>query len=92
MPLSEIETLAHLLADQTDLQFAVLVGSRATGSARPDSDWDIAVQWTPWRDWLSLLGSTETLRHTLAEALQTSPGNIDLIDLRRANLAMRASR
>jgi predicted nucleotidyltransferase len=91
MPLSEIETLAHILADQTDVQFAVLVGSRATGRAGPDSDWDIAVQWTPRRDWLSLLGSTETLRHTLAEALQTSLANIDLIDLRRANLAMRAS-
>lgn len=89
--MSETETLARILADQADLQFAVLVGSRATGSARPDSDWDIALEWTPQRDWLSVLGSTETLRHTLADALQTSPANIDLIDLRRANLAMRAS-
>jgi predicted nucleotidyltransferase len=91
IPLSETETLAHILADQPDVQFAVLVGSRATGTAGPHSDWDIAMQWAPQQDWLSVLGSTETLRHTLAEALRISPSDIDLIDLRRANLAMRAS-
>lgn len=66
------------------MQFAVLVGSRATGTAGPRSDWDIAVQWVPQGDWLSVLGSTETL-------LRNSPSDIDLIDLRRANLTMRAS-
>jgi hypothetical protein len=42
-------------------------------------------------DWLTALGHTETLRSQLAEALQVSPQDIDLIELRRANLAMRAS-
>ena len=91
IPISETETLARILAEQPDLQFAVLVGSRANATAGPRSDWDIAVQWVPQGDWLSVLGSTETLRHTLAEALRISPSDIDLIDLRRANLAMRAS-
>ncbi len=84
-------SLVQVLLAQEHLEFSVLVGSRATGNARPDSDWDIALQWSPQLDWLTVLGHTETLRRTLAQALQTTPGSIDLIELRRANLAMRAS-
>jgi predicted nucleotidyltransferase len=83
--------LVHTLLAQEHLEFAVLVGSRATGTARPDSDWDIALQWSPQLEWLTVLDRTETLRRTLAKVLQTAPGTIDLIELRRANLAMRAS-
>jgi predicted nucleotidyltransferase len=79
------------LLAQEHLEFAVLLGSRATGTARPDSDWDIALQWSPQLEWLTVLDLTETLRRTLAEVLQTAPGAIDLIELRRAKLAMRAS-
>ncbi len=81
--------LVQALLAQKHLEFAVLVGRRATGTARPDSD--IALQWSPQLEWLTLLDLTETLRRTLAEVLQTAPGAIDLIKLRRANLAMRAS-
>ena len=83
--------LQQILLAQPQLEFAVLVGSRASGTARANSDWDIALQWSPQLDWLTVLGLTETLRRTLAEALQTDPSAIDLIELRRANLAMRAS-
>jgi predicted nucleotidyltransferase len=83
--------LASILQDEPQLEFAVLVGSRATGTAQPQSDWDIALQWAYGTDWLATLGSTETLRHKLAAALGLSPSDIDLIDLRGANLAMRAS-
>lgn len=83
--------LRQVLLAQPQLEFAVLVGSRATGTARANSDWDIALQWSPQLDWLTVLDLTETLRHTLADALQTDPSVIDLIELRRANLAMRAS-
>lgn len=86
-----MHTLTQVLQTQPQLEFAVLVGSRATGKARPDSDWDIALQWSGQLDWLTVLGLTETLRHTLADVLQISPNAIDLIELRRANLAMRAS-
>jgi predicted nucleotidyltransferase len=79
------------LRDEPALEFAVLVGSRATGTAHADSDWDIALQWSHQLDWFAVLGKTETLRLTLASQLNVAPDAIDLIDLRRANLAMRAS-
>jgi predicted nucleotidyltransferase len=83
--------LVQALLAQEHLEFAVLVGSRATGKARPDSDWDIALQWAPQLEWLTVLDLTETLRRTLADVLQIAPDAVDLIELRRANLAMRAS-
>jgi len=83
--------LQQVLLAQPQLEFAVLVGSRAKGTARTNSDWDIALQWSPKLDWLTVLDLTETLRRTLADTLQTDPSLIDLIELRRANLAMRAS-
>jgi predicted nucleotidyltransferase len=83
--------LRAVLQSQQDLVFAVLVGSRATGKAHTDSDWDISLQWTPGLDLWTVLAHTETLRRTIARALQIQEAAVDLIDLRRANLAMRAS-
>ena len=88
---SPTDALVQTLLAQPHLEFSVLVGSQATGKAHAASDWDIALQWSPQLDWLTALGHTETLRSQLAEALQVSPQDIDLIELRRANLAMRAS-
>jgi predicted nucleotidyltransferase len=68
----------------------VLIGSRTNGTTRPDSDWDIAIQWTRSPDLLGLLGKTETLRRKLASLLVTSENRIDLIDLPNARLAIRA--
>jgi uncharacterized protein len=85
------QILADLLATVPEVEFAVLVGSRAQGTARDDSDWDIALKWQARADWLSLLGDQETLRRNIAAALNTSPEDIDLIDLACANLAMRAN-
>lgn len=90
-PCAQTEAVAKILCAQAQLEFAVLVGSRATGTAKADSDWDIALQWSVQLDWLGVLGFTETLRRDLAQALQITPDAIDLIELRRANLAMRAS-
>lgn len=89
MPLKDV--LAKTLADEPQLEFAVLVGSRAVGADHTRSDWDIALQWSPQLDWLTVLGKTETLRSKLAKKLDVAPAAIDLIELRRANLAMRAS-
>lgn len=83
--------LRDLLRAQDALEFAVLVGSRATGSAHALSDWDIALQWSPALAWIDTLGRTEILRSELARALNIDPSGVDLIELRRANLAMRAS-
>ncbi|MFZ3083552.1 MAG: nucleotidyltransferase domain-containing protein [Rhodoferax ferrireducens] len=90
-PCTAKDALAQTLRDEPQLEFAVLVGSRALETARVDSDWDIALQWAPQLDWLTVLGKTETLRRTLARQLNVAPTAIDLIELRRANLAMRAS-
>lgn len=83
--------LPRLLRGQPQLLFAVLVGSRATGKAHADSDWDIGLQWAPDTDWMDRLGTTEALRGQLAQALKVPPDAVDLIDLARANLAMRAA-
>lgn len=83
--------LRDVLSAQDALEFAVLVGSRATGSAHALSDWDIALQWSPGLAWIDTLGRTEILRSELARALNIDTSDIDLIELRHANLAMRAS-
>ena len=83
--------LGQLLSGVPELEFAVLVGSRAQGTARTTSDWDIALKWHPQADWFALLGAQENLRRSIATILGTAPEDIDLIDLPRANLAMRAN-
>lgn len=85
-----LQNLAAVLAQESGLAFAALVGSRATGKYRPDSDWDIALMWRDGVDEWALLGKAETLRRTLAAAIDAEETAIDLIDLRRANLAMHA--
>jgi predicted nucleotidyltransferase len=86
-----LNTLKSLLAATAGLDFAVLVGSRADNSARHDSDWDIALQWRTATPWMQTVGDQETLRRWIAETLNLSLDRIDLIDLPRANLAMRAN-
>lgn len=64
------------------VRFAYLFGSRATGTARPDSDADIAiVVHTP----LDLLAES-VLAERLAEALDVPA--VDLVDLGRAPLRL----
>lgn len=91
VPVDVRQTLEQLLLDEPDIEFAVLVGSRADGTAHPHSDWDIALQWNARLDWMAGIGKTETLRRKIAEAMGVALDTIDLIELRRANLAMRAS-
>ena len=74
-----------------DLEFAVLVGSRAAGTECPGSDWDIAVYWRDGLPWMDRVSKTETLRRELAKALGENESRIDLIDLASTNLAMRAT-
>ncbi len=40
-----IEQLRNLFAQQANIELALLIGSRALGQAREESDWDFAVQW-----------------------------------------------
>lgn len=85
-----VELLQNFLVDETELELAVLIGSRANGTAQPDSDWDIAIQWVRTPDLLGLLGKTEALRRKLAALLGVTEERIDLIDLPTARLAIRA--
>lgn len=88
----ELEVLVRQrLETFPELAFAVLVGSRAKGTAHAGSDWDIALQWNPRPDWFAQLAAQETLRHDIANILHVPPEHIDLIDLARASLAMRAN-
>lgn len=89
--LTDDKTVREILQAQADLEIAVLIGSQATRTATPESDWDIALQWSRRLDWLAKLGQTETLRRQLAQALRLNETHIDLIDLPRASLAMRAA-
>ena len=85
-----ISTIQQVLQAQTGLELAVLVGSRADGRAHSESDWDIAIQWKREITMLDNLANTETLRRKLAAALDVGEELIDLIDLPRAGLTMRA--
>lgn len=78
-----------MLTDTPEALFAVLVGSRANGSATDKSDWDIAIQWQ-YGDALERIARHELMRHRLARILEVSDDQIDLIDLSDARLAMRA--
>lgn len=84
------DQLAGILSTFVDLELAILTGSRAAGTARPDSDWGLAIQWSRRLDFVQQLAATERLRMTLAAKLQVPGQQIDLIDLPTARLTMRA--
>jgi predicted nucleotidyltransferase len=88
---STADDLQQIFSAWSDLEFAVLVGSRAAGTERKDSDWDIALCWSNDLPWLERVSMTETLRRELAKLLWEDESRIDLIDLANANLAMRAA-
>jgi len=87
-PLNELQ---RILSAKPELVFAVLVGSRADGTAHAESDWDIALLWEASTDWMTTVGAHESLRREIAQALGVTEEHIDLIDLSRANLTMRAN-
>lgn len=85
-----ISAIKQVLQAQPGLELAVLVGSQAEGRAHSGSDWDIAVQWNRQMTAMDNLADTETLRRKLASAVGQTEDFIDLIDIPRAGLAMRA--
>jgi uncharacterized protein len=88
--LSENEKLQAILDSEKDLELAVLIGSRASGKASLNSDWDFAVRWRRGLSKMTILSYGERLRHRMAHALQVSDAMIDLVDMSSAGLAMRA--
>ena len=85
-----LQQLSDSLTTIADLELAILIGSRASGTACTDSDWDIAIQWNRGKDFVQQLAATEQLRRTLAHELSVTEQGVDLIDLPTARLAMRA--
>ncbi len=79
-----------LLAPIPHLELAIIIGSRASGMAHSESDWDIAIQWSRTLGFIEQLAATEKLRIELSKKLGVSDQRIDLIDLPTARLAMRA--
>lgn len=43
--LTAADRIAQALAETPGVAFAALIGSRASHTARDDSDWDIAIYW-----------------------------------------------
>jgi uncharacterized protein len=82
--------LKQVLAQEADLELAILIGSRASGTANPESDWDIAIQWRRELDFVQQLAATEQLRSIIAKELNVQQQSVDLIDLPTARLTMRA--
>jgi len=85
-----ISAIKQVLQAESELELAVLVGSQSDGHAHADSDWDIAIQWNRQMSPLDNLANTETLRRNLALAVGVTENLIDLIDMPRAGLTMRA--
>lgn len=88
--MNKIECLTNLLQTIPDLELAVLVGSRAHGTATHQSDWDIAVRWKKHIKGLACLEHSEILKQQIADIIGMPKDQIDLIDLAAARLAMRA--
>ncbi len=86
----KVEDLSAAFSLIPDLELAILVGSRATGTVCPDSDWDFAIQWSQNLSFIEQLAVTENLRKQLSTILKIDISDIDLIDLPTARLAMRA--
>lgn len=82
--------IERLLQDEPRVEFAVLVGSQANGTATDRSDWDIALQWTRDLNPFETLEHAELLKQRMSQATGVHPDKIDLIDLATARLAMRA--
>ncbi len=61
-----ISKIRQILDTYAELELAILVGSRAEDRARPESDWDITIQWKREISLVENLASTEGLRHELA--------------------------
>jgi len=86
----KINALKNLLQKTTDLELAILVGSRALGTATQYSDWDIAIRWKKEINSLVCLEHSEALKQKIADTIGTHQDQIDLIYITTARLAMRA--
>jgi len=88
--MNKLDSLINFLQTIPDLELAVLVGSRAQGTATHQSDWDIAVRWGKQINGLARLEHLEIMKQQIADRMEIHKDQVDLIDLAAARLAMRA--
>lgn len=86
----QLGELEAALSGIPELELAILIGSRATGTANSNSDWDFAIQWCCNLGFMEQLAATEKLRKELSMTLQTDMSRIDLINIPTARLAIKA--
>ncbi len=86
-----ISKLKELFEENHSIVFGFLFGSRITDAGRSPEDWDFAVFWNPDLDFWEKLGLVEDLRIQLAETLEVSSDQVDLVDLNRAGLSIASS-
>jgi predicted nucleotidyltransferase len=87
---STLATIKNVLQTLPDLELSILVGSQAKKSAKPESDWDIALRWNKNVDVLHAHQQTELLKQKISDATHIHKDKIDTIDMTTARLAMRA--
>lgn len=85
-----LNQLQEFFGEQTEIELAVLIGSRATGRVHAHSDWDFAVQWRKEIPFIDTLGKNEELRSRLSALLSDNGIKIDIVDIPTARLAMRS--
>lgn len=86
----DLERLKTLLQTQDGLEFAVLVGSQANGTATAQSDWDLALRWRKDISAMDQLMLSEKLKQAIHQDMGVHPEQVDIIDMSSAKLAMRA--
>jgi len=87
---ASLTSIKDILQTFPDLELAVLIGSQANGNATNESDWDIALRWNKKVDALQSLQQTEVLKQKIADITHIHKDKIDIIDMPKARLAMRA--
>ena len=85
-----LRVLRKLFSGESELELAVLIGSRAQNRVRSDSDWDIAIQWQAGFELIDLLDRTESLRRKIGSLVGLPDTCIDLIGIPGARLAIRS--
>ncbi len=83
------DTLIKCLQNYPQVVIAVLVGSRANGSACEESDWDMAILIDLSMPVTTRFDEFQRLQLRLAAEADIPPEKLDLIDLSTAGLAMR---
>ena len=80
--------LEQFFNQQLNITFALLFGSRAKGTNKPESDWDFAIWFENQADEMSRLLAKEELRQQLAKLLKINADKIDIVDLQTASLSI----